>query len=124
MGNRIAVLLALVLLLGCAPVFAQSRTATWNAPAEVSTLAAANALSWNLTYTPPGGSAMTLQITGAVCSGSVAPFSCSGVLPPPVPTTYDTRYTLTAKTPTGAESAPSLPYVIPPSPPTLLHVTP
>lgn len=106
------------------PARAQAATATWQAPVDAPTLADAQALKWNLYLTPRNGApGSAIPVTGAVCSGTVAPFTCSAPLPDKAkPASYDAQVTITAVTPLGQESAPSVPFISPISAPTALQV--
>lgn len=112
-------ILTLMLLLLAAPLQAQTVTATWTMPANVTTLADANALIATL-YVNNGATGQVL--TGLTCTGATAPFNCSATALPTTPVTLNTRYELTLKTATSEESPRTAPFIKPPDAATGLRV--
>lgn len=118
-------LLILITLTTSVLVQAQGPSVAFNAPREVLTPQEASAFTWTLSVTTRGAtSAQAVPLPGVVCTGS-APLACSAPAPAAVVgLPYDSKVTLTAKTPGGADSPASAPFLQGTSAPSGLKVTP
>lgn len=113
----------LITLSTSVPALAQSPTVTFTAPPQIATPTEAQTFTWTLYVTPRGATtAQVVALPGVTCTGT-APLACSATAPAAVVgLPYDSKVTLTAKTPLGAESAQSSPFLQPtaaPGPPTV-----
>jgi hypothetical protein len=93
---------------------AQAATALFNAPANAPTIAVAQGLSYAV-YVNSGTT--PVPVSGVTCTGTAAPFACSGSVT--VSTAIGTKTELTAKdVASGAESPKSPPFTQAPLAPT------
>lgn len=108
----------LLLLAGVVPATAQTVTATFNAPANVTTLSDANSLIATLYVNNGTGQVLT----ALTCTGATVPFACTASALPSTPVTLNTKYEVTLKTATSEESPRSIPFIKPPDAATGLRV--